>query len=162
MRFRATPHRRYRRRYPFWFAHRIPACLLAVVVHTDGFVAEDGRAGWAFVAEGRAHDAGSLERVASHLAEWTAMSRALAWAERTLEQGETLELRTDSALVAKGLASRRPEMSGEAATLRAECRKTLARLAQRGVKAKVVRVKREDNAEADALARAAAGDRPQR
>lgn len=86
------------------------------------------------------------------------MSRALEWASEHLEAPQSLEIRTDAALVAKGLASRRPEMHGEAATLRAACRQTLARLAQRGVRAKVVRVPREENEEADALAREAAQD----
>lgn len=130
-----------------------------VVVWTDGFVAEDGRAGWAFVARGagvEAREAGALSGVESHLAEWIAVSRALTWAEETLAPGDALVLRTDSALVAKGLASRRPAMSGEAAALRAACRQALARLAAGGVRAKVARVRREENAEADAAARAAA------
>ncbi|HET6405564.1 MAG TPA: hypothetical protein VFH78_13040 [Candidatus Thermoplasmatota archaeon] len=133
--------------------------MARAVVSTDGYVAHDGRAGWAFVARVEAHaarDSGSLAGVRSHLAEWVAVSRALAWAEATLARGDALELRTDSALVAKGLASRRPEMSGEAGALRAACRQALARLAANGVPAKVVRVPREENDEADALARAAA------
>ncbi|HUR68857.1 MAG TPA: reverse transcriptase-like protein [Candidatus Thermoplasmatota archaeon] len=134
---------------------------MRVLVSTDGFVADDGSAAWAFVAfaDGvtTASRSGMLSRrTASHLAEWTAMRQALAWAEESLEEGE-LELRTDSALVAKGLASRRPEMSGEAAALRAECRQALARLAARGVTARVVRVRREENEAADGLARDAAG-----
>lgn len=130
-----------------------------VVVCSDGYVGPDGRGGWAFIARGDgldARDSGPLENAASHMAEWTAMGRALAWAEAELAPGDALELRTDSALVAKGLASRRPEMSGEAATLRAACRQALARLAAQGVRAKVARVRREENEEADALAREAA------
>ena len=134
-------------------------------VWSDGFAAADGRAGWAFVARdddgsesGRA--AGPLRDAPSHLVEWTAVARALAWAERALARGDTLEVRVDSALVAKGLASRRPEMSGEAAQLRAECRQALARLAANGVRSKVVRIRREENEEADALARAAAMGSP--
>ena len=132
---------------------------MRVVVATDGFVAQDGRAGWSFVAHGGGHDAreaGALAGVESHLAEWIAVSRALEWAERSLQTGDALELRTDSALVAKGLASRRPEMSGEAGQRRAACRQALARLGSRGIRARVVRVAREENGEADALARAAA------
>lgn len=134
---------------------------MRVLVSTDGYLGADGLAGWAFVAvwdEGRIEQAGALPSATSHLAEWTAVSRALAWAEGHLERGAQLELRTDSALVAKGLASRRPEMSGEAAALRAACRQALARLAQGGVKARVVRVRREENEEADGLARRAASD----
>jgi ribonuclease HI len=130
-----------------------------VLVATDGYVGEDGRAAaWAFVVSGarQAREAGALPGGPSHLAEWTAVSRALAWAEARLDAGDELELRTDSALVAKGLASRRPEMSGEAAELRAACRQALARLAGRGVRARVVRVRREENEEADAEARRAA------
>lgn len=126
-------------------------------MHTDGYVAADGRGGWAFVVPGGdVSEAGALTGAAPHLAEWTAMMNALRWAEETLQPGDALELVTDSALVAKGLASRRPAMSGEAATMRAHCRQALARLGERGVKARVVRVARELNEEADALARAAA------
>lgn len=131
-----------------------------VRVSTDGYVAQDGRAGWAFVAhtEEGATDTRSaaLADTPSHLAEWIAVTHALAWAEETLLPEDTLELHTDSALVHKGLASRRPEMSGEAGALRAACRQALARLAARGVRTKVFRVRREENEEADALARAAA------
>lgn len=137
---------------------------MAVVcsVATDGFVSQDGRAGWAFIARDGATGAemarglGVLEATQSHAAEWVAVVRALAWAERALGDGEALELRVDSALVAKGLASRRPAMSGEAAAMRAACRQALARLSQRGIRTKVVRIRREENAEADALARGAA------
>lgn len=130
-----------------------------MVVCSDGFVAEGGAAGWAFVARserGIARASGPLRAASSHVAEWTAIVRALAWAEETLDTGDTLELRTDSALVAKGLAARRPEMSGEAAVMRAGCRQALARLGARGIKTRVVRVRREENAEADTLARDAA------
>jgi hypothetical protein len=87
------------------------------------------------------------------------MTEALAWAEATLAEGDALELRTDSALVAKGLASRRPAMSGEAAEARAACRQALARLGQRGVKARVQRIGREENVEADGQARLGARQR---
>ena len=133
-----------------------------VVVMTDGYVGERA-AGWAFLARaGEEIDiarSGSLSPgTASHEAEWAAVAAALAWAEATLESGDTIELRTDSALVAKGLASRRPEMSGPLAETRAACRQALARLGAAGVRATVVRVRREENAEADALARRAAND----
>lgn len=130
-----------------------------VVIMTDGFVGEDG-AGWAFVARG---DGVAVTRAAalppgtpSHLAEWAAVVAALAWAEAKVESGAEIELRTDSALVAKGLASRRPALHGEAAEVRAACRQALARLGAAGVRARVVRVRREENTEADAAARAAA------
>ena len=130
-----------------------------VLVSSDGFVAEDGSAGWAFVVridDAREEHAGAFDApTTSHLAEWTAVTRALSWAEGALEHGDALELRVDSALVAKGLASRRPEMSGEAGAMRAACRQALARLAQRGIRSKVVRVRREENVEADAAARRA-------
>lgn len=125
-----------------------------IVVNTDGY-ADAGAAGWAFVARGGALDhaeGGALPVSPSHVAEWAAVAHALAWALDALQAGDELVLRTDSALVAKGLASRRPAMSGEAAELRAECRRMLARLAENGVRAKVERVGREANAEADALA----------
>lgn len=133
-----------------------PGAVATVVVWTDGYVG-DGVAGWAFVARppGLVR-AGPLAVCPSHEAEWRAATEALAWAEQTLAPGDALELRTDSALVAKGLASRRPAMSGAAAEARAACRQALARLAQRGVRAKVSRVDRTDNAEADAAAREAA------
>lgn len=140
---------------------RVPGVAL-VTISTDGYVGVDGAAGWAFVARGPDRAAtslrGALPTCPSHLAEWTAVRRALEWAEETLEDGDRLELRTDSALVAKGLASRRPLMTGEAADVRAECRKALARLASRGIRAKVTRVDRAENAEADAQAREAAGE----
>ena len=126
-----------------------------VIVSTDGYVGSEGAA-WAFVA-GDITRSGVLAPTApSHVAEWAAVSAALAWAEATLEAGDSIELRTDSALVAKGLASRRPAISGEAAETRAACRQALARLAASGVQAKVVRVRREENSEADAAARGAA------
>lgn len=130
--------------------------MARVVVSTDGFVSEAGDASWAFVARGDGVDEtrrGELGRAPPHLAEWVAASRALAWAEASLAGGDELELRTDSALVAKGLARRKPAMSGEAAEIRAECRRALARLAERGVRARVVRVGRERNREADELSR---------
>lgn len=127
-------------------------------IATDGYVG-GGTAGWAFVAarEGaESVERGALPECPSHVAEWVAMRRALEWAERALAPGDALRLQTDSALVAKGLASRRPEMGGEAAEHRAACRQALARLAERGVRARVSRVGRAENARADAEARAAA------
>ena len=132
--------------------------MAVVTVWTDGYADADG-AGWAFVARGGDVDvrrAGALAACPSHLAEWAATLRGLAWAEEALAEGDELLLRTDSALVAKGLASRRPRMTGEAAEMRAEARRALARLGERGVRARVERVPREENAEADGLAREAA------
>ncbi|MEA3198929.1 MAG: Reverse transcriptase-like [Thermoplasmata archaeon] len=130
-----------------------------VVVWTDGYVGEVG-AGWAFVAQpGGVVRRGALPACPSHEAEWRAVREALSWAEAALAPGDALELRTDSALVAKGLASRRPAMSGEAAEARAACRQALARLGQRGVKARVQRIGREENVEADGQARLGAGQR---
>jgi len=131
--------------------------VAVVTVWTDGYADAQG-AGWAFVARGdrEARRSGALPPCPSHVAEWTATARALAWAEEALADGDELRLRTDSALVAKGLSSRRPRMSGEAAEMRAEARRVLARLGERGVRAKVARVPREENAEADGLAREAA------
>lgn len=133
--------------------------MARVELATDGYVG-DGLAGWAFVAwdeDGeRADGSGALPECPAHLAEWTAVQRALVWAEHALARGDALVLRTDSALVAKGLASRRPGMSGEAAQLRAACRQALARLGERGIRAKVERVDRGANERADALARDAA------
>lgn len=138
------------------------ASVASVTISTDGYVGGDGAAGWAFVARRDGGAAaclrGALPTCPSHLAEWTAVRRALEWAEEEMEDGDRLELRTDSALVAKGLASRRPGMTGEAADLRAECRKALARLARRGIRSKVVRVDRIANVEADAEARIGAGE----
>lgn len=135
-----------------------PWCQVArVVISTDGYVGAQG-AGWAFVVHGEGHEAverGSLPDCPSHLAEWCAVERALAWAEGSLGRGDELELRTDSALVAKGLARRNPAMSGEAAIKRAACRQALARLAGVGVRVRVVRVARSANAEADGEARSA-------
>lgn len=124
-------------------------------VWTDGYVGPEG-AGWAFVARRgavRHADRGPLAPCPSHEAEWSAVVRALAWALDALEPGDSLLFHTDSALVAKGLASRRPAMSGIAGEMRAEARRRLARLAEAGVRARVVRVPREENAEADGLAR---------
>ena len=132
---------------------------MTVLVFSDGYVGEDGIGGWAFVVRGagvEASGSGMLSGASSHLAEWTAVANALAWCEEHLEGPAALEIRTDAALVAKGLAARRPEMHGEAAALRAGCRQALARLAKKGVRAHVVRVPREENGEADALAREAA------
>lgn len=131
-----------------------------VVVSTDGYRSATGDVGWAFIARAdneiaRRH--GRLADAPSHLAEWVAVSEALAWAEATLQPGDTLELRTDSALVEKGLARRRPEMHGEAGERRAQARQALARLAARGIRATVTRVGRHENAEADAEARHASG-----
>lgn len=132
-----------------------------VVVWTDGYVGAEG-AGWGFLArrgEGAITDRGPLPPCPSHEAEWTAVLRALAWALGALEAGDELEVRTDSALVAKGLASRRPEMSGVAGEMRAQARRTLAALAERGVRSRVVRVARTENTEADGLAREGAAQR---
>lgn len=126
-----------------------------VVISTDGYVGPTG-AGWAFVVHGEGHETverGSLPDCPSHLAEWCAVEQALAWCERALASGDDLELRTDSALVAKGLARRSPAMGGEAAVKRAACRQAIARLAGAGVKVKVLRVARAANAEADGEAR---------
>lgn len=131
-----------------------------VVISTDGYVGALG-AGWAFVVHGDGHEAvqrGELPDCPSHLAEWTAVERALAWSRATLRHGDEVELRTDSALVAKGLARRTPAMAGEAAVKRAACRKALARLAEIGVQVRVVRVPRALNAEADGEARRVGGD----
>lgn len=133
-----------------------------VTIATDGFVASDGAAGWAFVAHGEGLDVtrrGELSAVPPHLAEWRAMLEALTWAEGAplLARGDELEIRTDSALIAKGLASRKPAMSGQAAESRAACRKVLARLAERGIRARVIRVPREANTEADLHSRRGAG-----
>lgn len=129
------------------------------VVSTDGYVGAQG-AGWAFVAwpEGVVRR-GALPACPPHEAEWRAVCEALAWAEERLAPGDALELRTDSALVAKGLASRRPAMTGAAAEARASCRQALARLAERGVKARVLRVDRTENVEADGQARLGAAHR---
>ncbi len=133
-----------------------------VVVTTDGYAGTYG-VSWAFIATGppgtqNVRESGTLSpNVPSHVAEWTAAKHALTWAESTLHRGDNLELRTDSALVAKGLASRRPEMSGEAAHLRAECRQALTRLANAGIHASVTRIRREENEDADTLAREALG-----
>lgn len=127
--------------------------MVRVVVSTDGYVSEAGVGGWAFVTSRGESGEGELFNVAPHVAEWVAMSQALAWAERALTPGDDLVLRTDSALVAKGLAKRKPAMSGEAAQMRAACRQALARLGARGVRAVVERVPREENAAADALSR---------
>lgn len=129
--------------------------MARVVVSTDGYVGVDG-AGWAFVVHGEGHETverGSLPECPSHLAEWCAVERALEWCERALEDGDELELRTDSALVAKGLARRNPAMSGEAALKRAACRQAISRLASLGIRVQVVRVARAANAEADGEAR---------
>lgn len=135
-----------------------PWCQVArVVISTDGYVGAEG-AGWAFVVHGEGHEVverGALPDCPSHLAEWCAVERALGWAEGALAHGDELELRTDSALVAKGLARRNPAMSGEAAAKRAACRQAIARLAQEGVKVRVVRVARSANVEADGEARSA-------
>lgn len=129
--------------------------MARVVISTDGYVGPQG-AGWAFVVHGEGHefvDRGGLPDCPSHLAEWCAVEQALAWARRFLGHGDELELRTDSALVAKGLARRNPAMSGEAAVKRAACRQAIAALARDGVKVKVLRVDRAANAEADGEAR---------
>lgn len=125
----------------------------------DGYVDKDGRAAWAFVCDDGAAQAGLLPlRTASHLAEWQAAEHGLAHLAAHAP-GEVV-LQVDSALVAKGLAARRPEMSGEAAELRARCRQRLAALAARGVRVQVQRVPREENQAADALARRAVREGP--
>ena len=121
----------------------------------DGYVAASGQGGWAVVANGRTVASGATSGEPSHLVEWRAAAAALAWMERHAEPGEAT-LRTDSVLVARGLASRRPAMSGEAAEVRAACRQALARLAEAGVRVRVVRVPRESNVPADRAARRAA------
>lgn len=131
------------------------ASSASVDVAIDGYVGPDGRGGWAVVAGGRVVASGATAGEPSHLVEWRAAAAALAWLERRGERGEST-LATDSVLVARGLASRRPAMSGEAAAVRAACRQALARLAAAGVGVRVVRVPREANAEADAAARRAA------
>ena len=129
-------------------------------VSTDGYRSSAGVASWAFVVEAEGAPASRSGRITgdatSHLAEWVAVTEALAWIEAHAQPGDVVELRTDSALVDKGLASRRPEMSGEAGERRAAARQTLARLAQQGIKVKVARVPRTDNTKADEAARAAA------
>lgn len=124
-------------------------------VACDGYVGPDGRAGWAWVCDCGAKRGGALPlRTASHLAEWRAASEALAHL-KDHAPGDVV-VQVDSALVAKGLASRTPAMSGEAAELRAACRQALARLAEQGVRVQVARVDREQNQAADALSREAA------
>lgn len=128
------------------------------VISTDAHVGDDGDSGWAFVAHGDGlslHENGPLPKGPSHLAEWRAMAEALRWAMDALAAGDELDLHTDSALVAKGLAARKPAMSGEAAELRAHCRMTLARLGEAGIRVRVRRIQRSANAEADQLARQA-------
>lgn len=120
----------------------------------DGYRAADGRAAWAFLCDDGARASGELPAgTRSHLAEWHAVARALDHLDRHGSGEVTLQV--DAALVAKGLAARRPAMSGEAAELRAACRQALARLDAKGVRVRVARVEREANREADALARAA-------
>jgi ribonuclease HI len=124
-------------------------------VASDGYVGPSGEAAWAWVCSCGAEGAGKLpDRTASHLAEWLAAQAALE--HLAVHAPGHAALQVDSALVAKGLAARRPEMSGEAAEVRAECRRTLARLAEAGLQVQVERVDREANAQADALARATA------
>lgn len=132
--------------------------MASYVLNTDAYVGDSGAA-WAFIAAcvtGDEAHSGAIPRGPSHLAEWRAAHEALVWAEAHLGRGDELELRTDSALVAKGLGGRRPHVSGEAGELRAACRQALARLAGAGVEVRVSRVRREENAAADALARGAA------
>jgi ribonuclease HI len=130
----------------------------------DGYVGPQGEAAWAWVCDDGARGSGLLAtRVASHLAEWRAAQEGIAHLQQHAPGEVTLQV--DSALVAKGLAARRPEMSGEAGEVRAACRQALARLAERGVRVRVERVPRERNTEADALARATAhaqAERPSR
>lgn len=163
------PRRGKRRLCPCWPRGAITLLIresnvgagVRVVVWTDGYVGAEG-AGWGFLArrgDETVAERGPLPACTSHEAEWTAALRALAWALDALEEGDELELRTDSALVAKGLASRRPEMSGAAGEMRARARQTLAALAERGVRSRVVRVARTENLEADGLAREGAAQR---
>lgn len=129
-------------------------------VASDGHVSADGRAAWAWVCGCGASAAAALPRAtASHVAEWRGAAEALAHL-RGHGPGEAV-LQTDSALVAKGLAARTPAMRGEAGELRAACRQLLARLAEAGLSVQVVRVDREVNAAADALARATANAPPE-
>jgi ribonuclease HI len=121
----------------------------------DGYVGQ-GRAGAAWVCDCGAQGMEALAAsTASHVAEWRACALALAHL-RGHAPGD-VALRTDSALVAKGLAARRPEMRGEAGELRARCRQELARLAERGVRVRVERVPRAANLAADALSRRGKG-----
>lgn len=132
--------------------------MSTVVLSTDGYVGAGG-AGWAVVAhtpDGAVRLWGRSAPAPSHLLEWRAATEALRWVEERLRPGDELVFRTDSALVAKGLASRRPAMSGMAAEARAECRQRIARLSSEGIRIRVQRVRREENWEADALAREAA------
>jgi ribonuclease HI len=125
-------------------------------VACDGHASADGKAAWAFVCGCGTQGSGRLpDHTPSHLAEWAAVQRALAHLEG--HGPGRVVLRVDSALVVKGLAARRPAMRGEAAEVRAACRQALARLARLGLMVDVQRVRREDNAEADAMARRAAG-----
>ncbi len=126
-----------------------------VVVSTDGYASEDAAA-WAFIATQRNAEephAGALPPLASHLAEWRAAAEALHWAESHLGPGDTLDLRTDSALVAKGLGFKGNHLTGLTAEFGAACGEALERLALRGVKVHVLRVRREENGPADRLAR---------
>lgn len=124
-------------------------------VASDAYVGPAGEAAWAWVCSCGQEASGRLpDRTASHLAEWLAARAALEHLAAHAPGHAALQV--DSALVAKGLAARRPEMSGEAAEVRAACRKALARLAEEGLQVQVERVDREDNAQADALARQAA------
>ncbi|HLE97045.1 MAG TPA: hypothetical protein VI997_06700 [Candidatus Thermoplasmatota archaeon] len=95
--------------------------------------------------------------MAPRLPEWRAVAAALLWLGSKHPRPSAVDLCTDSALVERGLASRRPAMSGEAAELRAACRQGLARLAGAGVRVRAVRVPRERNGAADAAARRASG-----
>lgn len=125
-------------------------------ISTDGRVDDEGEGTWAFVAKApgrKATGRGTRRPCASHVAEWLAVEAALSWVDRHLAKGDSFTLRTDSALVAKGLASRLPAMSGEAAEIRAAARRKLASLAKRGITAEIVRVGREENREADRASR---------
>lgn len=135
--------------------------MTRLVIATDGYVASDGHGGWAFIVQGESvhhQESGALHDAPSHLAEWIAVQRALEWASAHAASGDHIDLRTDSALVAKGLASRRPSMSGEASERRAACRIALAALAGRGIRTRVQRVPRHLNAAADEAARRAAAE----
>lgn len=132
----------------------------ALVVHVDGYVAADGIGAWAVVVDGRPTLSGRVAGEPIHLVEWRAIAAALAWLEVSAAPRD-VRLVTDSALVERGLASRRPEMHGEAGEIRAASRQALARLAARGIRVRVQRVPREANREADGAARRAV-DEPQR
>lgn len=133
----------------------MPAPRDPLVVHVDGYVAADGIGAWAVVVDGRPTLSGRVLGEPIHLVEWRAVAAALAWLELSAPPGD-VRIVTDSALVERGLASRRPEIHGEAGEIRAASRQALARLAARGIRVRIERVPREANREADEAARGAA------